>query len=412
MSREQNSRGQTGTLREPAPSRQANDWLIALLREFDSDDVRTLPRWTLAMTAAWFVWRNYDAVLDQLKFARRDIKLDELNRRLERPTFIRQANRRPSSVACVFDAAGLAEGTRPVLRLQDYPPPNPLTDNPYDRLKFALRDGRLRATRLYRESTRARKVSPEEIRRDDWTDFDALADPPVERWIDDSPPPSWSSYPRWSDPKTDLVVVQREDALKVHRDLCLREYQNPTWSVSQALGWLAYRNEDEFRSLEPRDLERRRFLLSKYPKDWSDADPIGVLTSGLLSGKLKAHLDRHELTELEIGAIIHGGLWRRKDLWFRPEDVKKLPITQPEGVGPEQSITEKATSLLEEYLKTHSDATHTAMFKYLANALVPATVSKKAVKFRILPEAQKRAGVPPRGPGRPRAVREPVKTTP
>jgi hypothetical protein len=364
------------------------------------------------MTAAWFVWRSYDAVRDQLKFARRDIKLDELNRRLETPTFIRQANRRPSSVACVFDEAGLAEGTRPVLRLQDYPPPNPLTDNPYDRLKFALQDGRLRATRLYRESTRARTVSAVEIRRDEWTDFDALADPPVERWIDDSPPRTWSSYPRWSDPKTDLVIVQREDALKVEQELCLREFQNPTWSGSQALGWLAYRNQDEFRSLEPRDLERRRFLLSEYPKDWSDADPIGVLTSGLLSGKLKAHLDQHELTELEIGAIIHGGLWGRKDLWFRPEDVKNLPTTQPEGVGQEQSITEKAINLLAEYLKTHSDATHEAMFNYLTHALKPATISKKAVRFRILPKAQKRAGVAPRGAGRPRSAKESSKTTP
>jgi hypothetical protein len=105
-------------------------------------------------------------------------------------------------------------------------------------------------------------------------------------------------------------------------------------------------------------------------------------------------------------------LWRRKDLWFRPEDVKKLLITQPEGVGPEQSITEKAINLLEEYLKTHSDATHEAMFKYLANALKPATLSKKAVKFRILPEARKRAGVAARGAGRPRAVKESSKTTP
>jgi hypothetical protein len=412
MSPERTSGEQTETVRGPAPSAQANDWLIAHLREFDSDEVRALPRWTLAMTAAWFVWRSYDAVLDQLKFARRDFKLDELNRRLEEPTFIRPANRRPSSVAWVFDEAGLAEGTRPVLRLQDYPPPNPLTDNPYDRLKFALQVGQLRATHLYRSSTRATTISEEEIRSDDWTDFDALADPPIERWIGDSPPPSWSSYPRWSDPKTDLVVVRREDARRVERDLCLREYQSPTWSVSQALGWAAYRNQDEFRSLEPRDLERRRFLLSEYRKDWSDPNPIGVLTSGLLSGKLKAHLDRHELTELEIGAIIHGGLWHRKDLWFRPEDVKKLPTTQAEGAGEGESTREKAINLLEEYLKTHSDATHEAMFKYLANALAPAPISKKAVKLRILPEARKRAGVEPRGAGRPRAVKESSKTTP
>jgi integrase len=53
------------------------NWFITRLRESDSGDVRALPRWMLAMTAAWFVWSNHDAVLDQLKFARRDIKLDE-----------------------------------------------------------------------------------------------------------------------------------------------------------------------------------------------------------------------------------------------------------------------------------------------------------------------------------------------
>jgi hypothetical protein len=110
MSPERESGERTGTRKEPAPSRPEHDSLIALLREFDSDDVRTLPRWTLAMTAAWFVWRNHDAVLDQLKFARRGIKFDELNRGLERPTYIRQANRRPGFVACVFEEAGLAGG--------------------------------------------------------------------------------------------------------------------------------------------------------------------------------------------------------------------------------------------------------------------------------------------------------------
>jgi hypothetical protein len=361
------------------------------------------------MTAAWFVWRNYDAVLDQLKFARRNVKLDELNRRLDAPT---SADRRPGGVARVFEEAGLAGGTHPVLRMQEYPPPNPSTDNPYDRLKFALQDGRLRATRLYRSSTRATTISEEEIRSDDWTDFDSLADPPIERWIDDYPPPTWNSYSHWSEPETDLVVVRREDALRVERDLCLREFQKPTWSVSQALGWLAYRNQNEFRSLEPRDLERRRFLLSEYPKDWSDPDPIGALTSALLNGKLKAHRDQHELTELEIGAIIHRGLWSHKDLWFRPEDVKKLPANLPAGVGQADLTREKAVNLLAERLKTKSDDIQADMRKYLANAVAPATFSKKEFDSRILPEARKKAGVAPRGPGRPRKVKESSKTTP
>ena len=205
MSPGRNSREHSGTRKEPAPSGPANNWLIALLREFDSDDVTALPRWTLAMTAAWFVWRNDDAVLDQLKFARHDIDLHERSQRLDTPPFLRQASRRPGSLACVFEEAGLAGGTRPVLRMQDYPPPNPSTDNPYDRLKFALQDGQLRATHLSRSSMRATAISEEEIRADDWTDFDSLADPPIDPWIDDSPPTTWTSYPHWSDPETDLA---------------------------------------------------------------------------------------------------------------------------------------------------------------------------------------------------------------
>ena len=274
------------------------------------------------MTAAWFVWRSYEAVRDQLKFARGDIDMIELNRKLDPPIFFRQANRQPGSVACVFEEAGLAKGTRPNLRMEDYPPPNPMTDNPYDRLKYALQVGQLRATHIYRSSIDATTMSEEDIRTGDWTDFDALANPPVERWIGDDPPSTWNSYPHWSDPKADLVVVRREDALKVERVLCLREFQNPTWSISQALGWLAYCDQDQFRSLGPKDLEPRQFLASEYPKDWSDPDPIGALTSALLKGKLKAHRDLHELTELEIGEIIHKDLWTHKDLWFHPEDVK------------------------------------------------------------------------------------------
>jgi hypothetical protein len=325
MPRARNSKRPVETRNGSEPSRQTRDRLIALLLEFDSGHVEALPRWTLAMTAAWFVWRSYEAVRDQLKFARGDIDMIELNRKLDPPIFFRQANRQPGSVACVFEEAGLAKGTRPNLRLEDYPPPNPMTDNPYDRLKYALQVGQLRATHIYRSSIDATTMSEEDILTGDWTDFDALADPPIERWIGDDPPSTWNSYPHWSDPKADLVVVRREDALKVERVLCLREFQNPTWSISQALGWLAYCDLDEFRSLEPRDLERRQFLASEYPIDWSDPDPIGALTSALLAGKLKAHRDRHELTELEIGDIIHKGLWTHKDLWFRPEDVVDWP---------------------------------------------------------------------------------------
>jgi hypothetical protein len=296
--------------------------------------------------------------------------------------------------------------------MQDFPPPNPSTDNPYDRLKFALQDGRLRATRLYRSSTRATTISEEEIHSDDWTDFDSLADPPIERWINDYPPPTWNSYSHWSEPETDLVVVRREDALRVEQDLCLREFQKPTWSVAQTLGWLAYRNQNEFRSLEPRDLERRRFLLSEYPKDWSDPDPIGALTSALLNGKLKAHRDQHELTELEIGAIIHGGLWSHKDLWFRPEDVKKLPVKKPPRGDQVLSSTEaKAIKLLTEYLKKKRDDTARVMFEYLTNAVAPATLSKTRFPKRILAPARQMAGVAPRRAGRPRTVKGPPKTT-
>ena len=103
----------------------------------------------------------------------------------------------------------------------------------------------------------------------------------------------------------------------------------------------------------------RRFLLSEYPKDWSDPDPTSALTSALLSGKLKAHLEGHELTGLEIGAIIHGGLWSHKDLWVHPEDVKKLPVKQPVRDNVRSSTESKAIQLLAEHLKTKSDDTET-----------------------------------------------------
>jgi hypothetical protein len=396
------------------PSRQSNGSVIALLREFDGDDVRASPRWTLAMTAAWFVWRNADAVLDQLKFARRDINRYELHQQLDEPLFLRQANRQPGSVACVLEEAGLAMGTRPVLLMQDYPPPpkNPSTDNPYDRLKFALQDGRLRAMHIHRSSTRATAISEEEIRCGDWINFDALADPPIERWVGDSPPTTWNSYPHWSQPETDLVVVRREDALRVEQDLCREEFRNATWSVSQSLGWLAYRKEDEFRSLEPRDLERRRFLLSKYPKDWSDPDPTGALTSALFAGKLKAHRGQHELTDLEIGAIIHQGLWSHKDLWIRPGDVKKLPVNQPSDRKLFNTKTEgDAIKLLAHYLKTNEAATKADMLEYTKKALAPATFSDTGFRERIVPAAREKAGVARRGPGPRKGKRSPKATS-
>ena len=221
----------------------------------------------------------------------------------------------------------------------------------------------------------------------------------------------WSSYPHWSDPKTDLVAVQREDALRVERDLRLQEFQNPTWSISQALGWFAYRDQDEFRSLEPRDLQRRRFLASEYPKDWPDPDPIGALTSALLDGKLKVRRDRRELTELEIGEIIRGDLWTYMDLWSHPEDVKKMPANWPPRLEKVYSATEmRATKILVEYLKKNGAQTETVMFAYLTKE-VAAPLSMTGFRERILPAALQGAGVASRGPGRPRTLKRSPKTT-
>ena len=412
MPRARNSERPVGTRKGPEPSRGARDRFIALLSEFDSDDVKAVSRWTLAMTAAWFVWKDHDAVLDQLKFARDDIDMIELIRKLDPPIFLRQANRQPGSVACVFEEAGLAKGTRPELRMEDYPPPNPITDNPFDRLKYALQDGRLSATHVYRSPERTTTTSEEDIGTGDWVDFDALADPPIGRWIGDYPPATWKSYPHWSDPNTDLVVVQREDALRVERDLGLREFQKATWSLSQALGWFAYRDQDGFRSLEPRDLQRRKFLVSEYPKDWSDPDPMGALTAALLAGKLKAHRDRHELTELEIGGIIHGGLWSHKDLWFRPEDVKKMPMSGPPRREVHSATERRATKALMEYLKKNGAQTETVMLDFLTKAVHPATLSKTGFRERILPKALQEAGVAPRGAGRPPKVKGSLKPAP
>jgi hypothetical protein len=122
MPRARNSEGPVGTRKGPEPSRQACDRLIALLREFDSNEVGALSRWTLAMTAAWFVWKDSDAVLDQLKFARGDIDTVELNRKLDEPIFLRQGNRQPGAVARVFAEAELATGKRSDLRMEEYPP--------------------------------------------------------------------------------------------------------------------------------------------------------------------------------------------------------------------------------------------------------------------------------------------------
>ena len=97
------------------------------------------------MAAAWFIWRDFAAVDDQWK-----IVTGAWAPLFDPPIYILSHHRQqPGTLTSVFQQAGFACGERPYVRLQDIPDPpssETKTTDPYERLRFALQSGRLRAT--------------------------------------------------------------------------------------------------------------------------------------------------------------------------------------------------------------------------------------------------------------------------
>jgi hypothetical protein len=236
------------------------------MSEFTNFDAEKSETWTLLMAAAWFIWRSYEAVQDQWKVATGEWKPAS-----DPPSPILAMTRRhPGMLACVFNQAGFDNGGSwddPwTEELSDAEYAVADTEDPYGRLKFALRSGKLSGTWVFLGGRRTRHL----LLKDDWVDFDQLARPPT-----GSRPASYSriGVRGWND---ELVLVSRKQVIAVEAEISKSELNRPVWNLPQVLGWIAYQGEERFRSLGRIDLPPPKFFDHGYEPDYAVRDPLDV----------------------------------------------------------------------------------------------------------------------------------------
>lgn len=299
------------------------------------------------MAAAWFIWRDLAAVDDQWR-----IVTGAWAPAFDPPIFLLIHHRRqPGTLACVFQQAGFACGERPYVRIDDIrDPPSDETKDPYDRLRYALQSGRLRAT-IVQESADQGGLTEDDWFKDDWLDFDALADPSSANDVPDH---------FLSDPARHAVLVSREEAVEAEAKLSAAEAERPMWKVEQALGWIAYQSEDRFRSLGRIDMQSPTFFGRSYKRDFVEPSPLATLTAALLSDELHAYVRGIALTRAECISLLaeKDGLWNNEDLVFLPEEIRaNWKAKSGSGRQSTNAYEKRAQEELVSFLKSHRTAT-------------------------------------------------------
>jgi hypothetical protein len=318
--------------------------------------------WTLPMAAAWFIWHSPHAVRDQWNLARKSwtkwIPLtDRLHKAPPRPNrrvwdlkLFRRAN-----LDDVFAQTGLhpwnnsqktsqfgfgrrSVGRRPFMGSPDR--------NPYHRFKVALQSGKLIATHM-----RPGEQEGAQIPAEYWiAEFEEFEDPlgvdlpgspsAHDRRATPSEEPFESAFAvdlsdmldresnNWEipeslfdDPPEGNFYVFRERVIEAEKEVSQRECGRPDWGLEQALGWLAYRNVIDFRSLGRAELNPPTYYGENYPPDFPNPQPVEALREALIGGVLKGYRPGGEVAQTEW---LHMAVWDAPDVKFRRDDVLRI----------------------------------------------------------------------------------------
>ena len=199
--------------------------LINRMPEFERFDAEGAERWTLPMAAAWFIWRSYEAVHDQWRIATGRWKPFSSGSPYS-------LGLQPGTLGCVFRQADFSNGQRRFISLEDFGTPlPPETTSPYDRLRHALRFGKLRSIFVWQSIRGGESIT--DCDPAEWFDFDNLADPADEQTARSS----IASYPEEC-----AVLVSREEAIGIEAQLSAAEHSdlfgspNRRWAGSRTEG--------------------------------------------------------------------------------------------------------------------------------------------------------------------------------
>jgi hypothetical protein len=268
--------------------------------------------WTLPMAAAWFIWRSPVAVFHQSDEARvnwkRWIVTEPAKNALSGPR-CGIVDLGPAKLWDVFYEARWDPGIALLDRHSAKGPvaraPDPCTDFPYARLRIALQTGRLAAMRSGPRESKRERVPPEYWREN----FDQLARP-LER--------------AQQQPEEAQFFFQRAEVVEAETEIASREFEMPTVGLEQALGWVAYRSEENFRSLSQADLKGKTYCGQCYEPDFKNRQPEKELFEFLVDGKINGYRSGSELTLAERMKMT--SVWDAVDVkFFRNELIEIWP---------------------------------------------------------------------------------------
>jgi hypothetical protein len=84
----------------------------------------------------------------------------------------------------------------------------------------------------------------------------------------------------------DLIFLERVQVISSEREIAHDEFNPQEWTIEQVVGWIAYQNELEFRSLGKVDLQPPKYLGVSYTTDFRNVNPDEILKGKLIAGKL------------------------------------------------------------------------------------------------------------------------------
>jgi hypothetical protein len=261
-------------------------------------------KWTLPMAAAWFIWRSLAAVRDQWNDARSGWSIWISNPPWQSP----HPKPKPGWTLKTFGPASLADVLAQVGLGHQHSGSSPTT-NPRARLKDALISGKLIATREHSKGEK-KALSSEYWRRH------------FEKWV--RAPSNAKGIIIDGEPYQeclDQTFVDSDRVIEIEQEISRSEYEGADWSLGQALGWFAYGDETNFRSLWAADLKPAPTYYGKsYASDFAIKDPALALKEVLIEHKLMGHRGG----EIAASEWLQMDVWDCPDVKFRRADVLKV----------------------------------------------------------------------------------------
>jgi hypothetical protein len=180
------------------------------------------------------------------------------------------------------------------------------SDNPYDRMRLVLERGWLRAFRAPTGDVGEEAIPPGQwialLRRLTRIPGNSAS----------SGGPGSKTVPGRLLEEESEILFPRAQVIDAETRISREEFEWRLWTIAQIVGWLAYRNESQFRSLEQADLIGRAYHGLTYARDFENDIIDSRLAELLLSSRIKGYQDGKEIGVGEFTRITT--VWELSDI--------------------------------------------------------------------------------------------------